>query len=229
MLEYPRTKVASVLHREVERLLNPPNRGWVCTELREAMGSPWDTPTIQSAVDFFHALLDMCGVSNIGYQTERVTRTPRDPGKTQEVEVTQKEGFRAHLAVAGMHESLSSVFSRVETIDVPTSEFKHVQTVVDLTYAPVLVMEVGRNTSGELIQYGVSTPYKHITMDIGTNTYTLMGVVCRKDTHYVAIIFRNSKWWVYNDLMENGVMLECAHPELTPYKPSRYGELFFYK
>lgn len=228
LMEHPRTPVSTALETEAGRLSVPQTQPWVCG-LRAAMGSPWDEDSPNSAVDFFHALLDMCGVSNIGYQTEKVIRTPRDPTRQTEVVVSRQEGFRAHLAVAGVHTSLTGAFSSVETIDAPSSEFQSVQMVLDLTHARALVVEVGRNNSDKPMHYGESGNSNLITMCVGAQMYILAGVVCRKNGHYISMIWKDSKWWLYDDLLEGENVVESTHPERTHYKPSRYGELFFYK
>jgi hypothetical protein len=224
--EHRRTPVARLLHAEATRLQQPNAQGWACTDLRAAMGSPWDTPTTQSAVDFFHALLDKCDVESLGYQTEKVIRTPRDRTKSIEVEVLREQGFRVHLAVAGVHTSLAHIFSTIEFIDVPTSEFVSIQTLIDPTLATVLVIEVGRNDSTLPISYGDTTGM----MQVGEEQYELTAVVCRKAGHYNAFIRKGSEWWFYDDLLPSANFARCTqHPEHTSYKPSRYGELFFYK
>ena len=226
--EHPRTTVAGYLQAEADRLRAQQSHSWACTELRNSMGFPWNTSSTQSAVDFFHALLDMCGVSHLGYQTEHVYRIPREP-KRFEVERSEGQGFRVHLAVAGMHRSLLDVFETVEHIGEPTSEFKIVKTVVTVTQAPMLVFEVGRNDSENLIHYGYSDISMEVTMKLWYEVYTLVGMVCRKQAHYVAFVWKDSKWWFYDDVVPGENIVVCEHPELTPYKPSRYGELFFYR
>lgn len=224
--EHPRTRVAKLLEIEATRLRQPQGTGWVCTDLRNAMGQPWNTSTPQSAVDCFHALLDMCGVSNLGYQQEQVFRTPRALKPVETSEAREQE-FRVHLAVAGVHESLYSVFITTEDIDVSTSEYRSVKTKLLLTYAPVLVFEVGRNESNAPIEYGYVREDNSVTLHVCMDVYTLTSVVCRKGAHYIAFVWKDSNWWFYDDLL-GARLVRCGRPELTPYMPSRYGELFFY-
>lgn len=225
--EHPRTRVANLLEIEATRMRQPQQTGWVCTDLRNAMGQPWNTSTPQSAVDCFHALLDMCGVTNLGYQQEQVFRKPRARKPVETSEATE-QGFRVHLAVAGVHKSLRNVFASTEDIDVPTSEYKSVQTILELTYAPVLVFEVGRNESNAPVEYGDSDQDKSVRLYIrGLDTYTLSSVICRKGVHYIAFVWKDAKWWFYDDML-GARLVQCGHPETTPYMPSRYGELFFY-
>lgn len=221
--ERPCTNFASCLRRQVEKLHNPTPH-MTTAELRKQMGGQWDDGSVQSAVDCFHAILDLCGVSELGFQNEKVVRLPR-ADKPPEIDIARLEGFRAHLAVAGIHDSLADVFSTVEHSDLPTSEYESIETVLEITHAPMLVFEVGRNHSNARVAYGVG--YRPITLRVGPEDYLLCGIVCRKHAHYVSFVWKDDQWLIYDDM--RGDLLPCAHPELSDFPPSRYGEMFFYK
>jgi len=229
MLDHPQNKVAGLLAREVSKLGNIAKQRspWVITELREALGDPWDTNSQQSAVDFFHALLDMCGMPDIGAQTQLTTHILRDDSKPPEVESVD-DTFRVHTVIAGFHEHLTDAFKHVEHIDHPTSKYKTIISVIRPQQAPTLVFEVGRNASRRLIKYGEFDPWDNdrCTLVVGNDKYTLAGVACRRGVHYVGFVWMEG-WYYYNDLNGEFVLLRGT-PEEQHTPPTRYGELFFY-
>jgi hypothetical protein len=228
MLDHPQNKVAAFLSREVSKLGDIMNQRspWVITGLRNVMGNPWNTNSQQSAVDFFHALLDTCGMPDIGSQTQLTTHILRDDSKPPEVESVE-DTFRVHTVIAGFHKNLTDAFHQVEHIDHPTSQYKTIISVIRPQQAPTLVFEVGRNASRGLIKYGEFDPSDNdrCTLVVGDDKYTLAGVACRRGVHYVGFIWMEG-WYYYNDL--NGELVLVENPEEQPTKPSRYGELFFY-
>ena len=198
-----------------------------CCGLRNIMGAPWSTSSPQSAVDCFHAILDLCKVDNLCFQESHVVHVPLDVRKRREETITTRDGFRAHAAIAGIHRSLADVFFSHEIPPV-SSDTLYVNTTLIPTHTSVLVFEVGRNDSTRPIEYGYITSNKDILLEVGRDKFSLLSVVCRRGGHYTGFIRINSVWYFYNDIDE-GKLVECNHPELHPNKPSRYGELFFYE
>ena len=227
MLEHPQNKVAAQLSREVSKLSDIVNQSspWMISGLRQVMGGPWNTNSQQSAVDFFHALLDTCGMPDIGAQVQLTTHIPRDESKPSEFESVD-DTFRVHTIIAGVHEKLTDAFKHVEHIDHPTSQYKTIISVIRPQQAPTLVFEVGRNASRDLIEYGELNPSDNdrCTIVVGNDKYTLAGVVCRRGAHYVGFVWMEG-WYYYNDL--NGELVLCGNPEEHHTPPTRYGELFF--
>lgn len=211
--------VMSALQVEVDRLQAGGHRSsWVLGRFRHLMGAPWNTDSSQSAVDFFHALLDAGGVKHLGTQTRVTTHTPRDTQKRREVAVVHEDPFRVHTVIAGYHKSLRDAFSNTEYAP-PASKYFSITSSIELDVPDVLVFEVGRNDSTHSMRYG-----DKMRINDGHN-YVLCGVVCRVDSHYVAYVWMGG-WYFYDDLV--GALLRSEHPETRKIAPSRYGELFFY-
>jgi hypothetical protein len=232
-LESPETPFAQALANEIRRLRksNDLDCGWVITRLRFLMGPPWDDGTPQSAVDFLHALLDKLKVEQLGWSKHMIAYVPRDMvgGPLPDVRVSEIEGFRMQLAVAGEHKTLSNVFDIVETVLPPEAESYSTVTFSILVEAPVLVFEVGRSVSTHRVEYGITTKNGRIFMDASEAEYTLTGVVCRIDEHYMGFVWvPESGWGMYDDTQNKGAIMCVSHPEKTNKQPSRFGELFFY-
>lgn len=230
LLDRPRTRVAGMLDKENTKMLNLglDNRGTTCESLRLEMGEPWSTPFDQSAVDFFHALLDMCGATHLGTQIQTLVYRPKDETKPVEVRTMPEDTFRAHVAVAGIHDHLSDVFHHVLHTDSPSAESKSILTTISLIDAPSLVFEVGRNDSTADVGYGYTRGDGAIYLDVDETEYMLISVVCRKNNHYTTYVWLDEQWHYHDGMKSNGRLTECDHLEVNNVPPSRYGELFFY-
>jgi len=221
--------VARALANEVNRLRGKPSSGWVVAHLRELMGSPWDNGEPQSAVDFFHAVLDRLEVKYLGLHKHLIGYIPRTaPSTLADVRLSEVEGFRVHLAVAGQHASLTDVFELEETVLPPAAESYATVATIILEDAPVLVFEVGRNASIERVEYGRSAADTRIFIDVNDVVYMLEGVVCRISGHYIGFIWGEGGWMVYDDARGGGEIRTTEHPERHRSAPSLFGELFFY-
>jgi hypothetical protein len=224
------TPLAHELRAELRRL-----RGGAAhrvTRLRTLMGSPWDNGTPQSAVDFLHALFDKLGVKQVGWQTHRIAYVPRArAAHPADIRTSEREGFRIHLAVAGQHPSLSSLFERTETVLPPHAESHSTLSSIMLMDAPLLIFEVGRTAGAtHRVEYGITGADGRIFMQVGRVEYTLVGVVCRTGGHYVGFVWGpKSGWGSYDDMHPQGAILDVDHPEFHSGRaPSRFGELFFF-
>jgi hypothetical protein len=222
--------VVRALRDEVARLRTRNDRGWVVTQLRELMGPPWNDGHPQSAVDFFHALLDCVKVESLGKLKHVIAYVSKGADTHQDICTSDAEGFRVHLAVAGQHVSLEDVFEVQETMLPPEAESYATVSFMTLVAAPVLVFEVGRNANTDPVQYGITSggEQARISIEVNLVEYTLVGVVCRVREHYMGFVWHPDGWGVYDDLVEGGAIFKCKHPEECPNAPSRFGELFFY-
>jgi len=189
--------VARALTDEVTRLRGNPSRGWVVAHLRELMGSPWDNGEPQSAVDFFHAVLDRLEVQYLGFHKHMIGYIPRTvPATLADVRLSAVEGFRVHLVVAGHHAALTDVFELEETVLPAEAESYATVATIILEDAPLLVFEVGRNASTDRVEYGSSATDTRIFIDVNDVVYTLEGVVCRVSGHYIGFIWGAGGWVV---------------------------------
>jgi hypothetical protein len=227
MLEHPRTRVAAALEVEVNKLTGESTQGWILGQFRREMGAPWNTNSSQSAVDFFHALMDMCGFMELGTQTLSTIHVPRDPQKPNEIGTVRGDTFRVHTVIAGYHKSLHDALLHTEHPGT-SSKYTSIVTSIQLDDPDMLVFEVGRNDSTAPMHYGSTNRGECSTMTLGDKTYVLGGVVCRTGAHYVAYMWMHD-WFFYDDMMDSGEMVRCEHPETRRITPSRYGELFFYQ
>lgn len=221
------TETADALETQAHMLTSElPTQGWALKQLRQVMGPPWNTNSAQSAVDFFHALLDMCGVEELGTQSVTTCHVPRDTRKPEERDILHNDTFRVHTVIAGYHASLLDSMFNTEHMQDPTSKYTSIITNIQVHSPDVLVFEVARNDSTSPVHYGSLRGGEECVLKINAQTYVLFGVVCRVQAHYVAYVWMQD-WFFYDD-MDKGKVVECAHPEASRIKPSRYGEMFFY-
>lgn len=215
MVGRPTTTVSDALMDEIRVLTTLDDSPATCAGLRNAMGGAWATPHAQSAVDFMHALLDACAVTNIGTQEEH-TRRVYTSGRT-ETSVQSGVGFRIHTVVAGLHTTLLGAF--VDVTEPGSGSVARVTTTITPTVAPVLVFEVARAGSAARVDYAQ-------LLEVDTRTYSLVGVVCLRDAHYSACVHVDGAWWWYDDTHRGGEFVGVRDPEAV--HASKFGELFIY-
>ena len=231
--------VARTLEGEVRRLRSQEadTCGWKITTLRNLLGSPWNNGHPQSAVDFLHALLDALEVKSLGTLRHVIAYLPHTrTTMLNDVRMSNVEGFRMQLAVAGQHASLVDVFKVQKMVLPPGAESYATVNGIILEDAPVLVFEVGRNDSTARVEYGsTAARAMRIFILVKDVEYTLVGVVCRTNGHYMGFVWGEQEeeegcgWGVYDDAQENGAIVKTGHPENhSKGSPSRFGELFFY-
>lgn len=218
MTDRPTTPVSDALADEIRVLdsLDVPGESpATCCRLRHAMGARWCEPEAQSAVDFMHALFDACSVTNLGTQDETTERVYTDA--PPETSVQSGVGFRIHTVVVGTDTTLLDAF--VNVTEPGDGRVVRVTTTITPTVAPVLVFEVARMEAGAAVGYS-----EHFSM--GSREYSLVGVVCMRDSHYFACVHVDGEWWLYDDTYRGGKLLDVRGPEEV--YASVLGEIFIY-
>jgi hypothetical protein len=197
-------------------------------DVRILMGPPWDNGQAQSAVDFLHALLIALGVTSLGKQRHLIAYVPRSSTPVTDIRMSELEDFLLHLAVAGQHPSIEDIFSLHECVLPADAESYATMSGLILHDAPVIIVEIGRNASTARMNYGTTLSSMRTFIKVNDSEYTLVGIVCRVEGHYMGFVWGNGEWGVYDDAREGGAIVGTAHPEQHAVAPSRYGELFFY-
>ena len=233
----PKTLVYTELFKEVAKLrkFDENTASWKITGLTNAMGPPWDNCKYKTVSDFITDLFIKCEVREIGIETLTVAHSECDDNNPHSA---TKEGTFIKIDIMPTLEHKITV-SLLEEKRESKATCKLVTITHDVMDSSPLIVDTSirfNRTTEAKIDYGTYQWDKSVEISLNAKTYTLTGVVCRRDdysmtgvvSHYTSFVWFKSKWWFYNDVA--GYLIPHTDPEThDDYKPSKYGQVFFYK